>query len=377
MRKPVAVMALACALLAGLAACDQSTGSAQPSSTSTVPTTPPVDVSDFESGPESPMTYGLQVPRGAIQLGPLVRYRSPRLISAYEPELRAALDQKAAEDREKAAQAESDGTPLPSTLPTPEPRPSEDTFNLLDEPPKPDSTISLMRVDGNPTKVVRRMLAQISLALPNSTIVTDDLSEYCEAKNRRITSCRLALRGLTSDDRDIRITMTVDPGNVTTRTSPPSAKTRPIMTVTIEYVGEPRKGQFTRESSDLGEVPAIDSKADRSGLIWPKMDEDAAPTTKLLNGWVAPTAATIILSGFRPKLVAITTARAAEADLIAEQFAASNGAKGKYTKDVVEDLNEVSTTYTATTASGSIARATYILSARGNYTALYYSPAPQ
>ena len=104
------------------------------------------------------------------------------------------------------------------------------------------------------------------------------------------------------------------------------------------------------------------------------MDEDAPATTPLVNGWIAPANSDIILSGSRTPFVMITTPSATESDLIAQQFAVRNTDKGAFTKDVVEDLNEVSTTYTATTDDGSIARATFVLSARGNYTALFYSP---
>lgn len=374
MSKTAAVGAAACALLV-LAACESGAGTDPTQPISTVTTTKAPDVAEHESGPESPLTYGMQVPRGATQLGPLIRYRSARLIAAYDPELKAAIAQKAAEDKDESDEADREGTPLPSTTPTPDTRPSDDTFELLEDPPKPDSTISLMRIDGKPSTVVRRMLAQIDAVLPDADIGMDNLADYCQATDLRITSCKLAVRGLTADERDIRITMTVDPGDLTTRTSPPSDLTRPVMTLTIEYVGEPRKGQLSRESTDIGKIANVDSDTETSGLIWPKMDLDALPTTKLVNGWTAPPTATILLSGYRPKFVEVTTRRAADADLIAEQFAVTNSANGDYVKDVVEDLNEVSTTYTAIAKDGSIARAVYVLSARGNYTALFYYPA--
>ena len=355
-----------------LAGCTGSAPATIDNSTATA-TLKPADVSEHESGPESPIIYGFEVPTGATQVGPLIRFRSARLITAYQPELNVALAQKAAEDKAKADQAELNGTPLPSTMPTPDSRPSNDTFKLIDNPPKPDTTISLMRIDGKPSDVVRRMLAQISAELPENGVTTDDLSKYCKSTHHRVTMCRLATRGLTSDDRDIRVTMTVDPGNVVTRTSPPSATLRPIMTLTVEYVGEPRKGQLTRDSGNLKDVPSI-ANGEKSGLIWPSMDIDAPPTTKLVHGWTAPADSTIIISGFQPKFVAITTPKAVESDLVALEFARANGVKGAYTKDVVEDLNAVSTTYTSISKDGAVARATYVLSARGNYAMLFYYP---
>ena len=357
-----------------VAACDGEGSAADPTPTSTQTTTQPPDVTEHESGPESPIAYGLLVPRGATQLGPLIRYRSSRLIAAYLPELKAAQAQKDAEAREKEAEEASEGTPTTPTTPTPDTRPSDDSFKLLDEPPKPDSTVSLMRIDDNPTEVVRRMLAQVAALLPDSEVVTDDLSAYCQANERRITSCRMAIQGMAQDDREIRVVMTVDPGNIATRTSGPSDLTRPVMTLSVEYVGEPRRGQLSRESNSLDGVKDI-SEPEKSGLIWPKMDEDAPATSKLLNGWTAPTSATILLSGYRPRFVVITANRAIDADVTAEQYVLANSPNGHITKDVVEDLNEVSTTYTTRTKNGATARATYVLSARANYTVLFYTPA--
>lgn len=358
-----------------VAACDGGSAGADPTPTSTQTTTKAPDVTEHESGPESPITYGLQVPRGATQLGPLIRYRSARLVAAFLPELKAAQAQKDAEARDKEAEQASEGTPPTPTTPTPDTRPSDDTFKLLEDRPRPDSAISLMRIDGSPSDVVRRMLSQIAALLPDSGVSTDNLADYCSSKERRITSCRLAISGIANGDREIRVVMTVDPGSISTRTSGPSDLTRPVMTVSVEYVGEPRKGQLSRESTSLDGVKGIDSSPDKSGLIWPKMDEDAPATSKLLNGWTAPTSATILLSGYHPEFVVITAKRAVDADVTAEQYVLRNSPNGRITKDVVEDLNEVSTTYTTQTKDGSTARATYVLSARGNYTVLFYDPA--
>lgn len=357
-----------------VAACDGGGSTDDPTPTSTQTTTQPPDVTEHESGPESPITYGLLVPRGATQLAPLIRFRSARLIAAYLPELKAAQAQKDAEARDEAAEQASEGTPPTPTTPTPDTRPSDDSFKLLEDPPKPDSTVSLMRIDGSPTDVVRRMLAQIDALLPEAGVVTDDLGEYCRSTLRRITSCRLAVQGVAQDDREIRVVMTVDPGNIKTRTSGPSDLTRPVMTLSVEYVGEPRQGQLSRESNSLDGVKSVEDEPEKSGLIWPKMDEDAPSTSKLLNGWTAPTSATILLSGYHPRFAVITASRAVDADVTAEQYVLGNSPNGHITKDVVEDLNEVSTTYTTRTKNGATARATYVLSARGNYTVLFYEP---
>jgi len=351
--------------------------SATPAPTETAP-----DVALFESGPNSPIGYGLQVPDGATQLGPLTLIRSQRLIAAYAPDLQAAEAQKAADERAKLAEDQAEdptaATPTPTPTPTPKPdvRPSDDSFNVLDQEPRPDTIISVMRIDENPTRVARRMLAQLTAMLPKSG-VPSDLNSWCDSREQRVTGCRLGLSGTTADDRDVRIVLTIDPGNVTSRTAPPSSLRRPVMTIQIKYVGEPRLGQATRESSDIGDVAKIEKNADPGGLIWPSMDLDAPRRTPLVNGFVVPNNATILLSGFEPSFVELTTDRADTADELAESWVAER-TEGEVAKDVAVELNEVSSTYTGSTGNGgpddTFYRATHVLSARGNYILLMVYP---
>lgn len=373
MRKIGFAAIAALALVSGLSACETTQDQTKPTSTAITTTAP--DVSIQESGPESPIAYGLQVPQGATQLGPLVRFRSARLIAAYQPELDSALAQKVAEDRAKVAQAEKDGKTIPTPAPTPVNRPNDDTFKLLDTSPKPDTTVSVMRVDGNPSDVVTRMISQLAAVLPNSGIITGDLSQYCTSASGRYTGCTLNVRGLTGGDRDLQISLTVDPGNIALRTAPPAAETRPVMTLSVGYVGEPRNGQLGHDTDGVGSLPSGSLTAPDSPFIWPKMDKDAGRTQGLLDGkWLAPEGATILLSSFKPQFVALSTEKGRQADLISEEYARSVADKGVFTKDVVEDLNEISTTYTATRKDGRRAFATYVLSARGNYAMLFYLP---
>jgi len=367
------------ALLAGvaliaLAACQGGSSSEGPDPRPSSTATKAPDLSEHESGPESPIAYGMFVPAGATQLGPLFRYRSSRLIAAYRPELQAAEAQRAAEQADKVAEDEANGTPSPTPTPTPTTRPSPDSFKIIEDPPRPDTTVSLMRVDGDPSDVVHRMLAQIDAAIPDANLVLDDLTPYCASTDRRITSCNVVARGITEGNREIRVTVNVDAGDLATRTAPPATLTRPVMQVTAEYVGDPRAGQLGRDTGSLDDIPEVREGDEKSGLIWPKMDLDAATSTPLVNGWVAPTSATLLLSGFTPQFAAMTTERAVAADQIAEQFVLANSPRGTLIKDVVEDLNSVSTMYAYRTKDGSTARAVYILSARGNYTALFYTP---
>lgn len=375
MRK-IGVSAIATlALVSGLSACESVQDLTKPTSTAITTTAP--DVSIQESGPESPIAYGLQVPQGATQLGPLVRFRSAKLIAAYRPELDSAVAQKAAEDRQTAAQAEKNGETVPTPTPTPVNRPNDDTFKLLDTVPRPDTTVSVMRVDGNPSDVFMRMISQIAAVLPTTTIRTDDLSQYCTVANGSYTGCTLNVRGLTGGDRDLQISLTVDPGNLALRKSPPAAKTRPVMTLSVGYVGEPRNGQLGRDTDGVGNLPSDSVTAPDSTFSWPKMDNDAGRSQGLLDGkWLVPEGATILLSGFRPQFVALLTEKGRQADLISEEYARSVAYRGVFSKDVVEDLNEISTTYTATRKDGRRAFATYVLSARGNYAMLFYLPKP-
>nr|MCW2727442.1 hypothetical protein [Aeromicrobium sp.] len=369
------VLLTAVAMLA-LAACEGGTSTDDPEPQPSTTNTKAPDLSEHESGPESPIAYGLFVPEGATQLGPLFRYRSSRLIAAYRPELQAIEAQRAAEQADEAARDAANGTPVPTPTPTPTTRPSPDSFKLIEDPPRPDTSISLMRIDGDPTEVVRRMLAQIDAAIPEANLVLDDLSPYCTAEERRITRCKVDVSGMTEDSREIRVTMDVDAGDLATRTAPPAALTHPVMQVTTEYIGDPRAGQLGSDTGSLGDIAEVREGEEKSGLIWPKMDLDAEITVPLVNGWIAPESATLLLSGFNPPFAALTTQRAVDADQIAEQFVLSNSPKGTLIKDVVEDLNSVSTMYAFQTKNGATARAVYILSARGNYTALFYTPPP-
>ena len=323
MRRRAAVAMSACLLIAVTAGCDQTAGSLSPDPSRTSDLPSHADLSEHESGPESPIAYGLQVPRGAAQVGPLVRYRSKKLIKAYEPELDAAQAKRDAEQQRRRTEAEANGTPLPPPTPTPTTEPSDDTFDLLDTPPKPDTTISVMRIDGPPTQVVRRMVAQIDAVLPEAEIKSSDITTYCDAENRRITGCHVDARGTTTNDRKLRIRLDVDPGDLKTRTAPPATHENPVMVLKVAYVGDPRDGQENRQGDGNIDVPRDVKTKDTSGLIWPKMDEDAAATTPLLNDWTAPLGSTLLLSGYDPDFAATATTKALDADHIASTFAVS------------------------------------------------------
>jgi hypothetical protein len=369
-RRTAGSLAVAPLLALILAGCAPTPVTPTPDKSSSAPEN--TDVSEHESGPESPIAYGFQVPLGASQVGPLIRYRSARLLQAYQPELDAAQAHKDAEQQRRRDEAEARGTPLATPTPTPTTAPTSDTFDLLSDPPKPDTTISLMRVNGSPTTVLRAMLAQIDTVLPKAKIVQNNIGKYCQAEDRRITSCFLSVKGKTRNGRALAVTLAVDPGDATTRTAPPATNQRPVMYFRVAYIGDPRDGQLNRQHDSDVTVPTRLKSHDRSGLIWPRMDEDAKLTSDLLNGLPAPTGSEVLLSAYRPTFVVLTTTRAYDASNAASKFAQSLEEEPKV--DVVADLNEIVTTYTATSPDGKRALAVYILSARGYYAAMFLDP---
>ena len=81
------------------------------------------------------------------------------------------------------------------------------------------------------------------------------------------------------------------------------------------------------------------------------------------------------MSAFKPAFVVVSTTKALDASSIAEKFARSIQEEPRV--DVVEDLNEITTTYTAVGPQGERGLASYVLSARGYYAVLFWIPAPE
>lgn len=370
MRRPVVAACVSLVLL-GAAACDARTPNDVLGPAPSASASAPISVAEHESGPQTPIAYGLEVPEGATQLGPLVRLRSERLLEAYQPALDAALAQQEAAEAAQRAEAEESGEPVPTPAPTPETQPGRDTFAPIGTPPRPDTTIAVMRIDEDPTRALRLMIGQMNAAVPDADLVTDDIGAYCDAQDGRVTSCRVEARGLTPDGRDIRLVVTADPGDAETRSGRAASRQSPVMTVTAEYVGDPRSGQVERETSTV-EVPRSVEGEDRSGLVWPRMDLDAPSPEGLPFDWETPPQTTVLLSGVDPTFVATAADRVRRADQLAEQFASEIG---EPEVDVVEDLNEITTAYRSVDADGNIALAAYVLSARGNYALMFYVPA--
>ncbi len=360
----------AIALLFGIGACSNTETAPEPN-----PTTDTAEINAHEAGPASPIGFGLSVPKGAVQLGPLVRFRSPALIAAYQPELEAVQAEQAAENLSQTDATPSTAPPSTSPSPTATNKPEGDSFADLDSPPRPDSFVSVMRIDGDPTPTVRRMLAQLAVLVPDAKIVSDDLSAYCQAADRRISNCRLDLTGTTPGNRRLRVQLTVDPGSLLTRTGSIGSLERPVMTVQLTNVGDPRKAQENRDAEKLAGPQDVEKTSETSGWIWPKMDEDAPATGPVIDGFVPPSSATVLLSADRPQFATMTTARATIATEVAATFMAERVRSSQIKRDVISDLNEVIITTWGTDRKGRELRTVHTLSARGNYLTLFVNPA--
>jgi len=370
------VAASACATVLALAACTPGGAVTDPTaSPSATENTDPDRVESHESSPESPIAYGLTVPRGAVQLGPLVRIRSDELIETYRPELEALLAEEAAEDEEDVDEdqpTEGESEPTPEPTPT-DVRPEQDTFSKLDEPPRPDTVISVMRIDEDPATVTRAMLAQISALLPDEDVDIDDLSSYCDTTNDRVDHCGLNVTGVSPAGRKLTVKLDVDPGDLDTRTANAFSSEHPVMVLRIAYVGDPREGQENTENEQLDDVPEIDTP-EKSGLIWPKMDVDAPGDGKLVGPWKAPKDSQVLLTGRHPAFAVVYTHRATEGASVAHDYITAVTGVEEPERDVVADLNEVNSVSTAQAPDGTTAQAVHVVTARGNYVFLFSVP---
>ncbi|MGH3424428.1 MAG: hypothetical protein ACRDO8_06860 [Nocardioidaceae bacterium] len=382
MRRIVAAAAVGTMLVSAVTACTESDADPGSDPTTTVKAPPASTVVQHETGVGSPIGYGLSVPDGAAQLGPLVRRRSPELIEAYQKVLDRYEKQKARE------QAKENGGENPTeTTPTPNPFPTEDTFGELDQPPEPDITTALLRVDDDPGKVFEDVLGQVAKTLPGLGVDPEKWSQYCEADHGLYTGCEASVSGRTVDDRGVRVTITLDPGNVETMTAPAGTRKNPVMSVTTESTDpidtsealpgdEPSPAPTTTPPSPPSPSPIaqgtpVDAK-------WPTMKREtpAAPGDPLLtNRWSIRDYTTLLLSGDDPAFAMMVTERRTNADAVARSYALAYSDGGEPRRDTVEDRTEISTTYTARTSeNGPTVTSTYIQAGRGNYVALFYDP---
>lgn len=344
------------------------------------------EIPEHETTAGSPIGYGMSVPDGATQLGPLVRKRSARLIATYQDQL--------AEARQKAAQEEArkrfeEGIDETTPTPTPSPSPSQDTFDELDESPEPDITTALLRVDDKPAEVFESMLAELDELLPDNAIEPSRWSQFCEADNLVYTGCSVTQEGRTTEGDNIKVVVSVDPGNTETLVAPPASDKRPIMTVTAQNTDNPAQGLQDPEDPEDPDsessatptpsvTPAPPTQLPEVEGTFPQM-ETATPAkadASLLNSsWKVRDDVTLLLSGYRPGFAIFVADRNTNADAVARSYVLAFSDKGAPTQDIVEDRNEISTTYAARSSKrGLVATATYVQSGRGNYVALFYTP---
>ncbi|MCK5891353.1 hypothetical protein [Aeromicrobium sp.] len=339
----------------------------------------PDEITIHEGGPESPIVDGLAVPNGAVQLGPLARYRSTRIIEAYQPDLTVALTRQGVSDAVSAARNNPDGMlqPTPPDI-TKSGRPDDDTFALLEEPPPADVTVALIRIDADSSagksETVQALVAQIAALLPDAGVDPDDFGSYCTVVDERVTGCELEVEGVTADDRTLAISMFVDPGDPQTRISAPSTLTRPVMEVRVQDLSDPRVARSVADDATPPTEPGPVG-ADLDDVIWPAMDTQAPADTPLLNGWVAPEGTVILLSSFQPEFVTLHVPSSSEAREIARSYVESLAPDVPVTLDSYEGLNEVDVTFSATAPDGERAVATHVITARGNYVMLFHTPA--
>lgn len=381
-RRIVAAAAVGFIVVSTITACDDSrTEPAAADPTKTVQTVPESEVAQHETGAESPIGYGLTIPSGATQLGPRVRRRSPELIAAYQEVLREFEKQQALEA------AEEGGEQTPETTPTPNPFPTADTFDDLDEPPEPDVTTVLLRVDGDPAEVFQRMLSQVAEVLPGLGVEPKQWSQYCRAREGLYTGCKMAVAGRTVEGRGVRVTVTIDPGDVKTMTAPAGSEKQPVMTVTTVST-DPIDTSDAIEDDEPSPTPPSTpaSPASPSPIApkppveatWPKMKKIAPsrPRAELLTDrWKIRSYTTLLLSGQKPAFAMMVTGRRTNGDAVARSYVLAYSTKGEPTRDVVEDRTEIHITYRAKTGkNGPRVTATYTQAGRGNYITLFYHP---
>src|SRR5690606_12780417 len=105
--------------------------------------------------------------------------------------------------------------------------------------------------------------------------------------------------------------------------------------------GDHREGQQDRTPEDLPDPVDVEATVEKTGWIWPKMDEDAPAGSPAVDGYTPPSSATVLLSSRRPPFATMTTPRASIATEIGEAFTSERVADGTLRRDVMADLNEV------------------------------------
>ncbi|WP_370616240.1 hypothetical protein [Mumia sp. Pv 4-285] len=393
MKRSQAAAGMAAAVMVGLSACSPLTP-ADPDRSQTPHSGLKVDVGQHETFSGTPIAFTLTVPEGTTQLGPLVRRRTPALIAAYQPVLAEAERREAIAAAAEAAENPDATTPTP-TEPL-NPLPTTDTFALLSDPPEPDVTTALLRVDGDPSDVFSEVVEQVSTLVPDLGLDPDAWSQFCTAVDGIYTGCTLDVTGRTTDDAGVRVVATLDPGNLRKKQSPAGSQGRPVMTYTAvatdppdmrpvwqaldedtEAPGDaetpepPEPAKVPATTTPVVAVPEVDAE-------WPDLPVSRPVTTGgalATERWRLREDSALLLSGDKPAFASILVERGVDADAIARSYVLSYSTGGEPTQDVIEDRTEISTTYRAVTReNGPMVSATFTQAGRGNYIALFYTP---
>ncbi|UYM03738.1 hypothetical protein [Solicola gregarius] len=176
----------------------------------------PDEVVRHEAASGTPISFGIEVPDGAVQVGPLIRQRRVDVESVID----------AADGRANAFTDEHDDETNPETRDPEEPTP-------------PDFTTAMLRVDDDPSEVVHATISELADALEGSEIDADHWRDYCAVDNGVYVGCRLAARGTTDDDEHVAVELTVYPGDHGSRLAAAGSLLRPVMVLTLEQVAKP------------------------------------------------------------------------------------------------------------------------------------------
>ncbi|MGH3359744.1 MAG: hypothetical protein ACRDO7_13160 [Nocardioidaceae bacterium] len=383
----------------------------------------PDEVVRHEAASGTPISFGIDVPDGAVQVGPLIRQRRLEVEEVIEdPGGRA----------DAFGNEETDGEePDPAT-------------HDPEEPAPPDFTTALLRVDDDPSEVLQNTLEEIEDALPDSEIDPEKWADHCTVENGVYTGCEAEFSGKTEDDQHIAVEMTVYPGRPKSKVAPAGSLLRPVMALTIEQQAPPtadeegdgespgedgpstepgkndRPGDTTtRNESDSPRTDkrrpgrADDPRRDRDGRdrdprdknpsadggppgreeqdsdqdspdgppTWPTMNKErpAQPGDWILTPrWKVHRNTEVILSTRSPKIALLAVKDGADADAIARRYVRAFADEATTPKiDEVEDRNERSITYTPRNdGTGPSVAVTAVATGRGNYIELLFSPDP-
>lgn len=425
--KRVAGGLVACALLAGAIACTSDDPPDAPPTKDVA--VDPDEVVRHEAAAGAPISFGIDVPEGAVQVGPLVRQR--------RAEVAEVIDGRPAGRADSFDNAERGDESNPQTRDPEEPTP-------------PDFTTAMLRIDGEPSEVVEQMLAELADSLEGSDIDSEHWRKYCTVLDGVYTGCRLQTSGTTDDDETIAVEFTVDPGNPNAKSAPAGSLLRPVIVLTLERIPAPerdaesnrtdpataqareaqaaidarqaeetakaeakaakkkgkkgkknRSGQTTHaddnsaddpatdeaeqssdnndESNDNGESNDSEDEGQQSSEPqWPTMKREwpAAPGDWILTPkWKVRPNTEVILSSSMPQVAMLAVKDGADADKIARRYIRVFADEATTPKiDEVEDRNERSTTYTPRNdGSGPSMAVTTVATGRGNYIELLFS----